>query len=85
MGKDKYHGLNMLKNRDSNFISYGQHENIKTIEIDVSEGEILDLINHIPKVYSLEDESYNKAILLIKLVSKLNEAWCRKMNTELKL
>jgi hypothetical protein len=87
MGNEKYHGgLNMFKHKgkhSDDYISTGQmHLDVKTIEIDISEGEILNLINQIPKVYSLEDEEYQKAISLIKLVSKLSEAWRETPKTE---
>jgi Ca2+-binding EF-hand superfamily protein len=83
MGNEKYHGgLNMFKSIETDIITHKQLSNIKTIEIDISEAEILKLINQIPKVYSLEDEEYHKAISLIKLVSKLSESWSKKQKTE---
>lgn len=80
MGNEKNHGgLNMFKyngKHSDDYISTGQmHLDVRTIKIDISEGEILTLMNEIPKVYSIDSENYRFANFLYGFIQKLQKGW----------
>ena len=80
MGKDKHHGnLKMFdyflpdeqKNHNESFY------NKRKITLEITEREIVTLINSIPKVPFFESDEFNTAKSLIHLIDKLQDAWVK--------
>lgn len=84
---EKYHGgLNMFKGKyDEKFISHGQFDNIRDIEIETSQDEILSILNGIPTISFLDSDCYITANILFLLGKKLRNSWVKPFAQDMQL
>lgn len=77
MARDGYHGkLNMFSKVDEEEQAiYRTYRSVRKIEIEITESEIIALINAIPKVELFNSPEYSSASSLLDLIQKLREAW----------
>jgi len=74
MGKEPGRNLSKLLNDEEPAV-YQISEKKKTLQVEISESDIITLINSIPTVYSFKTKEFETAENLLDLIQRLRQEW----------